>query len=191
MMPAESYIAERIELILARPEFHSYIPEFMGRVLNWIVEQLGRLIDSLAGFTNIPKAVIITVLIALLLIGIFFMLRARRMKRLKQHKTQVFSDWINTDAWSKSLAYAKREEYDYALIWLFLAYLKILADLGLIEPHQSKTNFQYEMELLQNRYQCFTEFKSFKNVFNAVRYGGRSADQGTYDYWRGYLEGIV
>ncbi|MCL1817105.1 MAG: hypothetical protein FWG43_05845 [Clostridiales bacterium] len=184
MIPTESYVEERIELILASPDFRSYVTEYFERFLRWLTEQIARLVGSLGGFKGIPIAVFITIITALLLVGLFFALRSWRMRKYKHTTLKPPADWVNSDAWAQCSLYAQRKEYEKAIIWLFLAYLKFLSELGLIKAHQSKTNFQYEMELVQNRYARLPLFRSFKNVFNAIRYGGKSADEGVYRYWR-------
>lgn len=185
--PSDELINSTIDGILSRPEFQPRGKGISDYILEKLADLLGMLFDAAGGAYGIPVAVLIGLAAFLILLTVILVLRMKRMRRLDSEKNgppkQMYG---GSELWQAAIGFAGRGEFNKALICLFLAHLRLLDEYGLITIEKSKTNIQYEQELIQNGYDGIQQFREFKNLFNAVRYGYLNVDGNTFSAWQEY-----
>lgn len=187
-IPSDDLINSTIDGILSRPEFQPRGKGISDYIKDLLANLLDMLFDAASGAYGAPVAVLIGLAVFLVLLTVFLVLRMKRMRRLDSEKNgqnpeQMYS---GSELWQAAIGFAGRGEFNKALVCLFLAHLRSLEACGLIAIEKSKTNIQYEQELIQNGYGRIQQFREFKNLFNAVRYGYLNVDGDTFTAWQEY-----
>lgn len=187
--PSDSLINSTIDGILSRAEFQprgkgisDYITEKLEELLRFLFDVAGEAYGA-------PVAVLIGLAAFLILLTVFLVLRMKRMRRLnggKNGQSQTNRMYGGAELWQAAISFAERGEFNKALVCLFLSHLRSLEACKLIAIEKSKTNIQYEQELMQNSYDGLQQFREFKNLFNAVRYGYLRVDGETFGKWQEY-----
>ena len=178
--PSKAVINEALDKIFAGPEFRSLANEILSRIVAWLAE---RLIGLYAGNYDIIPIAIFIMFVLLLIIGVVLLTR-RALSHRRLYEPQSTPNEESQDGlWLACMAYAEKGIYDKAIVRLFIWYLHTLAGSNYIAIEKGKTNFQYELELRQNGYRNLDRFRAFKEIFAAVRYGGRDINRDDFNAW--------
>lgn len=187
--PSDSLVDGTIDGILSRAEFQPRGKGLSDYIAEKLAELFEMLFDAAGGAYGAPFAILIGLAVFLILLTVFLVLRVKRMRKLnggKNGQGQTGRMYGGAELWQAAMGFAERGEFNKALICLFLSHLRSLEACGLIAIEKSKTNIQYEQELMQNGYAGLREFREFKNLFNAARYGYLRVDAETFGLWRAY-----
>lgn len=186
-MPSDQAIRDAIGRILDRYEFRNVNEEIADWIGRRLLDQLLNAIEQTSDMTGIPVMLLVVFGVFLLGLIIFFVVRGLRLRRLEEAGPQEGEHPLqHQNPYTVADRLAEEEKYGEALIWLFYGHIKDLDAAGLLVAHPSKTNLQYEWELRYNRYQGLERFREFKNLFNSVRYGGRSVGPEAFVLWRSH-----
>jgi hypothetical protein len=181
--PSDNAINEALEKVYARPEFQSWFNDLSSRFFAWLADLLSGI--NVGSLEFIPYAIVIIFLI-LLAVGaglLVFAIMRRRNLRKQDSKVSYQPDF---DPWLESKHFAEEGAFEKATIFLFIWYLKLLDQDKLIALEKGKTNYQYELELIENAYPKLDRFRTFKTIYAAVRYGNRRIGQEDFENWQSF-----
>ncbi len=188
-IPSDDTIQAAIQEIIDRPEFQPPEESLVQRLLQKLYEAVISLLETAQDMTGVPVLVLLLAMVAVAAVCAYLLRRFFRSRKLKNIPETLpdFGDlWCYEHPWQAVDEFAAKQQYAAALVWLFSAHLRDLQSQNLVVIHKSKTNFQYEQELVQNRFDKLEEFRKFKMLFNAVRYGGSGVTEETFEWWHQY-----
>lgn len=177
-------IQRTIEQILQRPEFGRQAGELQNQTFQALGDGINRILNATGDMTGAPVLLLIVMAASVLFLLIFLVIREMRTRRMLAGVP--YTPDAHDDPHGIYMQYAAERAYEMAVIWLFHAYIQDLDATGLLKAHKSKTNLQYERELAQSGRGDLPRFRSFKSLYNSVRYGGQSVDQEAFESWRAY-----
>ena len=182
--PSSEEITVTIERILDRLEFAG-LRESEGFWGSELFENLSNAFSTVAESLGVPTVLIVVFGAVALLSLAFFLVHLGRRRRLRKSASQIDPDEL-TDPMRAAQEYADMQNYSAALVCLFVAHLHTLSDNGWIIRQKSKTNLQYEWELIQAGYPELDDFRRFRDLFHRVRYGDHPLDRDEYEQWLAY-----
>ena len=176
--------------ILARPEFQSGSegPNFIQKIIEWLLHQYARLMDLLFGQVDadigIPSEVTIpfTLLIILAILAFIF----RDTLRNLFNEAELADDSPGEgEILSARLAAQKAQElsrggdYRHALRYLYLSALLLLDERGLLRYNRTQTNREY-LRQVRERPALAERLKIVVETFDRVWYGYQPIDEASY-----------
>lgn len=169
--------------VLSRPEYAEAAPSLAARVRGWIAEQLGRLLEALAGTDQaslLGSLVLVVVLLAVLVLAVRF----ARGLRPDPATPPVIADAVGRDPadWE-----ADAEEHERAgrlreaLRCRYRALVAELAAAGVVDEAPGRTSGEYLREVRARRPTAAADLAAVTASFDAVWYGHARVDQARLD----------
>lgn len=161
---------------LADPTYDRGQP-LLRRILDWLIEQVGRLIESATGAlsSGLGVAVLVTLVLA---VAVVVVLRAGPMaRRARRGADAVFADGRRTAAEYRAAAdaAARAGDWNLAVVERYRAIVASLEERGVIEPRSGRTADEAARDAGSVLPQAAAELARGARVFDGVRYGGRAA----------------
>lgn len=169
--------------VLSRPEFAEAAPSLAARVRDWLAEQLGRLLEAVAG-TGQAALVGSLVLTAAVVVAVVLALRFTRGLRpdpglatgSAERVGRAHADW-SADAEEHERAGRRRE----ALRCRYRALIAALAAAGVVDEAPGRTTGEYLAEVGQRRPDTLSDVAAVTAAFDASWYGHAPVDEATLD----------
>jgi len=199
LMPPSSIIEETMQEILSRPEFQDSGDAFIQRLLKWLGEWWDGL--NVGDFFNTPSfslasfivwgvtAMLLGIILFLVVLGLSRLIG--RNPRIVRKKARSHYDEMSFKvALSRVQQYSEAGDFTSAVKWLFFGFLWLLQEKSYLSIRESKTNRQYLLELRRNQCPHLALFQALTDLFNQIRYGGRTARQDEYICWLEHLKAL-
>lgn len=150
---APQEIRETVDAVLSRPAFQGAEPSLLDRALQWLGEQVSRLVAVAVGSDAgqvVFSAVLAVVVLGLLGAAVVFALRLRR-DRTAPHAAVVGPTGVGAAQWAARAARAEAEgDLRASLRCRYRALVATLAEHGLVEEIPGRTAGQY-LEAVRGR----------------------------------------
>ncbi len=162
--------------VLARPEYQPLRPSLLERVGGWVLEQLGRALDSLGGSSGdlLAWAVILLTLGALVAVGLWLLRTLRTDRALADPVTGQVGrgpqDWA-----ADAEAHERAGQWRDALRCRYRELIAQLAAAGLVEEAPGRTTGEYLGQTRAAVPAASPAATSLTRAFEAVWYGNEPA----------------
>lgn len=155
---------------------------FWQRFWRW-VSKLFRFIESggkPVSYTFYAVLIVVLIVVITKLLGIRYQSLIIKSKKITRPDFETFEEDIHRINFDKKInECVKNENYRKAIRFLYIKFLKVLADNELIEWEINKTNKDYRQEMKQTKY--FSIFKYLTLVYEYVWYGEFEIDKQQYN----------
>jgi hypothetical protein len=163
---------------LHRSDYHN---PWLESSLRWIVDQLSKLLDGANKLANGGLSLVVTVLVALVTIAllVWVLPRVRREPGVAHPDGAVIGDPTITAGTYRDLAARALADgrYDAAVLEGFRAIAKDMSDRTLLDDAPGLTAHEVSLELSRPFPDFAGRLAQAANLFDAVRYGHRGANQ--------------
>lgn len=181
-----------VEEVLARREFQELTPSLAARARAWVSEQLGRLLESVAGAEQaalVGSLVLGVMAVVVVLLALRFARGVRGTPRVAQaapgtHRRSS-ADWAG-DAEAHERAGRRRE----ALRCWYRSLLAALAVHGVVDETPGRTAGEYLAEVHARRPDLAGEVAAVTAAFEATWYGAAPVDEARVAEARRRVEGV-
>jgi hypothetical protein len=176
-------VHDTVAAIVRQPEFATPIRQSLaGRVLRYVAQQVGALIDLLRGSPS-SRVIAIAAVVLIILVIIARLMVARRVDA-----AGVFGDDASSgrrdrrrDPWADARDRAAAGDYEAATHALYAAVIGTLARSGAVTHHPSKTSGDYARELARRGAADSRDFRSFAREADRVIFGTLRPDAEDYE----------
>jgi Domain of unknown function (DUF4129) len=166
-------VREAVREVLARPEFRPPDRPLLNRVLDWVLEQVGRVLAELGASGAGGIVGLAVLLLALLGVGLL----AARLSRgvtpgrevaaaLPAAPRRSAADWR-----AEAEAHERAGEWRAAVRCRYRALVAELADRGLVEEVPGRTAGEYRGQVGRNLPEAATDFAGATELFELAWYG--------------------
>jgi len=169
--------------VLSRPEFAGAAPSLAARVRGWVAEQIGRLIEAVAG-TGGASLVGSLLLTAAVVVAVVLALRFARGLRPDPALAPVTADRVGRQAadWAAEAdAHAREGRLREALRCRYRALVAALAAAGAVDETPGRTTGEYLAEVARRRPDAVSDVAAVTAAFDASWYGHARVDETTLD----------
>ena len=167
---------------LAKPEYAAGRPSLLMRVLRWLFDEVGKLIDAAAqsssggylGLIALAVVVLLAVVAAWLVVG-----RLTRVAHREAGDGALFADHPTTAADHRSRAgnHAEAGEWALAMRERLRAVVREMEERGLLDPRAGRTATEVAAEAGRVLPNCAGALHTAAEEFAQVWYGGRNATE--------------
>lgn len=160
---------------LADPRYDSEPPLFQ-RIIEWLVEQISRLLDGAAGALTSPAGVVVLVVIIAVIAAI--VLRYSPLaRRAASRDVPLFDDGRRTarDFRDAAEAAAHERRWSIAVVERFRAIIATLEERGVIDQRPGRTADEAARDAGAALHDLSGELTAAARLFDAVHYGGHEA----------------
>lgn len=170
---------------LAKPAYDRDRP-FLERAIDWIVEQLDRLLSSAAGTISSGYGAAILVALVVAVVVVVIVRTGPLSRRAKGRRQTVFPDARRTAAEYRAAADRAARDHDWAtaVVERFRAIVARLEEDGVLEPRTALTADEAAREAGASFPAQAGDLDRAAAVFDAVLYGEHAADAGDDDHLR-------
>jgi hypothetical protein len=177
-------IHDTVAAIVRQPEFATPLRQSLaGRVLRYVADRVGALIDLLRGSPS-SRVIVITAVVLIILVIVARIIVTRRIDA-----AGVFGDDDGSggrrdrrrDPWAEARERAGAGDYEAATHFLYAAVIETLARDGAITHHPSKTSGDYARELARRGAAGSRDFRSFAREADRVIFGSLQPDAESYE----------
>jgi hypothetical protein len=180
--PDPSAVTDALTAVFRQRAYDRSVPQtIMGRIWQWIVDQLGRGLRTVA---HTPGGRWIFLgLLGLLALALIIHLLTSRVGDAPgaEWRTSRRRGENAADPWAAAQRFAAAGNYTEAAHELYQGLLRALARRDNIRLHESKTVGDYTRELRARSSQRFAPFREFARTYEVVVYGLGTCDQDRYD----------
>lgn len=170
-----SEIRDKADEIVARPEFRPPPRTIPERILRFIAEQLGKVLETLLGGGRSALAGWIIGVSALAALGVFAVRFGRGVRRDPSVREQEMADPRRPPAdWrAEAEAHEARGEWKAALRCRYRALVAELAAAGVVEEVPGRTAGEYRLDVRTAAPEAAEEFAAATELFEVAWYGDR------------------
>lgn len=186
-LPAPAHAPDEVRRVVAdvlsRAEYAEAAPSLAARARGWIGEQLGRLIEAVAG-TGQASLVGSLVLVGVLLATLVLAVRFARGLQHDPAAPAVLADGVGRDPaeWEADADEHERAgRHREALRCRYRGLVAVLAAAGVVEETPGRTTGEYLAEVRARRPAAAADLAAVTAAFEAAWYGHAPVDQGTVD----------
>lgn len=169
--------------VLSRAEYADAAPSLAAQVRGWIAEQLGRLIEAVAG-TGHASLVGSLVLVGVLLLALVLAVRFARGVQHDPAAPSVLAEDVGRDPadWEADAEQHERAgHHREALRCRYRALVAVLAAAGVVDETPGRTTGEYLAEVRARRPAAAADLAAVTAVFEAAWYGHAPVDRDTVD----------
>lgn len=169
--------------VLSRPEYADAAPSLAARVRGWIAEQLGRLIETVAG-TDQAALVGSLVLVVGLLVAVALAVRFARGLARDPATAPGLSDGVGRDPthWEADAEEHERSgQLREALRCRYRALVAELAAAGVVDEAPGRTSGEYLRQVGARRPAAAADLAAVTAAFDAAWYGHAPVDEAALD----------
>ncbi|GAA2396136.1 DUF4129 domain-containing protein [Streptomyces glaucosporus] len=175
---------EAAEDELSRPMYHENDPSLMRRLLDWVWEKVGDILDAASGATpgGWVGLTAVAVLAVLLLIALRLRMGALRRSPGTDDRGELFGDRPRSAAEHRAAAeqYAAGNRWSEALQERMRAIVRSLEERALLDPRPGRTADEAAREAARVLPRHTAALRAAAVAFDEVTYAGRPADQAAY-----------
>lgn len=178
--------------VLARPEYAELAPSLGARVRGWVVEQLGRLLEFVAGAGQ-ASLIGSLLLIAAVAVAALLAVRFARAVRGDPAAAAVTVDGLGRDPadWAAEADVHERAGRDRdALRCRYRALIAVLAATEIVSEAPGRTAGEYLDEARRRRPDLAADVTAFTAAFESVWYGHAAVGPATLDDARDRLAAV-
>ncbi|MFB1050953.1 DUF4129 domain-containing protein [Paraliobacillus sp. JSM ZJ581] len=195
---------DKLKAILNQQEYQIYyqdnrslIEKIFDQVASWFEDLVDKLFFSANPSNSIGSLIIIISILAIVVVGFTIVYKiSRNVFRRKKfsniqplHKDQ--KHWTSEDHLQKANQFEEQQRYANATRHLFLSFLLLLNEKGLVKTQAWKTNWEYYDELVEIDSRLAKHFYSCAIFFEQSTYGNRSITKESYaafrDEWENWM----
>ncbi|MDH6142468.1 MULTISPECIES: DUF4129 domain-containing protein [Kitasatospora] len=173
--------AAREELL--RPEYHRHDPSLLQRIINWIGDQLGHLLDKLGGAAGDGWTGLVVFLVLFALLGAALWWRLGRPGRTATTAGALFAaDGPRSAAEHRAAAqrHATAAEWSAAVREQMRALIRSLEERTLLNPRPGRTADEAAREAGRQLPEHAAALADAARLFDDIAFGDRTADQTAY-----------
>ncbi|MBN3930240.1 DUF4129 domain-containing protein [Streptomyces verrucosisporus] len=175
---------EAAEDELSKPMYHENDPSLLRRLLDWVWERIGDLLDTAAGATPGGRVGLaaVALLVVLLLAGLRLRMGALRRAPGSARFGELFDDRPRSADEHRAAAerYASAARWSEALQERMRALVRSLEERALLDPRPGRTADEAASEAARVLPDHTTALYAAALAFDEVTYAGRPADQAAY-----------
>ncbi|CAL9432427.1 hypothetical protein SUDANB106_02102 [Streptomyces sp. enrichment culture] len=175
---------EAAEDELSKPMYHENDPSLLRRLLDWVWERIGDLLDAAAGATpgGWVGLTVVVLLVVLLLVGLRLRMGALRRTPGSAGRGELFDDRPRSADEHRAAAerYASAARWSEALQERMRALVRSLEERALLDPRPGRTADEAAAEAARVLPDHTTGLYAAALAFDEVTYAGRPADQAAY-----------
>ncbi|MGY1456902.1 DUF4129 domain-containing protein [Streptomyces sp. SS8] len=175
---------EAAEDELSKPMYHENDPSLLRRLLDWVWERIGDLLDTAAGATpgGWVGLAAVALLVVLLLAGLRLRMGALRRAPGSTGRGGLFDDRPRSADEHRAEAerYASAARWSEALQERMRALVRSLEERALLDPRPGRTADEAASEAARVLPDHATALYAAALAFDEVTYAGRPADQAAY-----------
>ncbi|GAA2454292.1 DUF4129 domain-containing protein [Streptomyces macrosporus] len=179
---------EAAEDELSRPMYHENDPSLLRRLLDWVWEKVGDLLDAAAGATpgGWVGLAVVAALVVLLLVALRLRMGALRRTPATGDRGELFDDRPRSAAEHRDAAerHAADGRWSEALQERMRALVRSLEERALLDPRPGRTADEAAGEAARALPRHAAALRAAAVAFDEVTYAGRPADQAAYDRLR-------
>lgn len=177
---------QRLEEVLARPEFQDAQPTLLDRFLRWLSEILPDASPDVRGLVDTAVGVFGVLVIGLL---VFFVVRMVRHNWREGESLESFGEIPihATEAQAKATSAAGAGDFREAMRLLYLAALLHLDEVGLLRFDRALTNREV-LATVVNRIPLYTALSPVVTQFDRVWYGHAPFGASDFEQMQGQIE---
>lgn len=162
---------------LRRAEYHRDDPGPVSRAMHWIGRQLSKLFEGGAGATH----AIVLVVVVLLVIGVFFAVRAGAARRVVRAQTTIRPDLLSTatarDHQRLAEQFTADGRFAEALREWLRAAVATIDERGVLPPRPGRTGAATAREAGPLLPDAADDLSAAMHAFDEVWFGGRTAQE--------------
>jgi len=179
---------EAAEDELSKPMYHENDPSLLRRLLDWVWDRVGDLLDTAAGVTpgGWVGLVVITLLVVLLLVALRLRMGALRRTPATGGHGELFDDRPRSAAAHRAEAerHAAAGRWSEALQERMRALVRSLEERALLDPRPGRTADEAATEAARALPQHTAALRAAATAFDEVTYAARPADRAAYLHLR-------
>ncbi|MGK5499482.1 DUF4129 domain-containing protein [Streptomyces sp. URMC 125] len=179
---------EAAEDELSKPMYHENDPSLLRRLIDWVWERVGDLLDAAAGVTpgGWTGVLVVTLIVVLLLVALRLRMGALRRTPGTRHRGALFDDRPLSAAEHRAEAerHAAEGRWSEALQERTRALVRSLEERALLDPRPGRTADEAAAEASRALPQHAAALRAAALAFDEVTYAGRPADRAAYDRLR-------
>ncbi len=186
---------EAAEDELSKPMYHENDPSLLRRLLDWVWEKVGDLLDAAAGATpgGWVGLVVVAALAVLLLVALRLRMGALRRTATTGGHAELFDHRPRSASEHRAAAerHAAAGRWSEALQERMRALVRSLEERALLDPRPGRTADEAAREAARVLPEHTAALRAAAVAFDEVTYAGRPADRGAYDRLRDLDDAVL